>query len=407
MRSRRSTAESLTISSLINTGEDPIVYGITEDMFYSYRAEFNWLASYPKLYGKKPTPEVLTHKFPDLPYIEGAEDVAYATDELIQNHTRKVLVKHVAEATNHIQEGDIESAMMAISSFIPPQRTQPLPNDLDDASFLQTYSEREETQGVPWKSLEQMTGGIRKGDLWYVAARLSQGKSWVLGNFAATALMEGRRVKFYTLEMTRYQTLIRMHVLLGKMLGADVDHIAMRDRIYDPVAYKKLLSRISKEVTGELHVHDSANGRVTPTNIAQDRDCDLVIIDYAGLMSTPLGDRAINDWRAMGMISNMLKEMALSTGVSIVAAAQINREGESSGAFPPKVHQLAQSDALGQDADVVITHKQMSKSVMVYSAEKNRHGVAGQRFYTRFQPNKGNFEEIDKETAEDIRDDEN
>ena len=380
------------------------MYGITEDMFYSFRPEFAWLASYSRLYSKHPTPDILVHKFPDFPYIEGAEDVAYAADELLQNHTRKLLVKHVAEATSHIQEGDIESAMMAISSFIPPQRSQPLPNDLADSTFLQDYATREETLGVPWKSLESMTGGIRKGDLWYVAARLSQGKSWVLGNFAATALMEGRRVKYYTLEMTRYQTLIRMHVLLGKMLGADVDHIAMRDRIYDPMAYKKLLARIKEEVPGELHIHDSSNGRVTPTNVAQDRDCDLVIIDYAGLMSTPLGERAINDWRSMGVISNMLKEMALSTGVSIIAAAQINREGESSGAIPPKVHQLAQSDALGQDADVVVTHKQMCKSVMVYSAEKNRHGVAGQRFYTNFLPNRGDFEEIDKETAEDIRD---
>lgn len=407
MRNRRSTSEALALSSLINTGEKPELYGITIDMFYSYKTEFQWYVTYPAMYGKQQTVETFLHKFPDFPHIEGAEDVAYAADELLQNHTRKLLIKHVQEATSHIQEGDVESAMLAIASFIPPHRSEPLANDLIDTGFLNEYSSHEETLAVPWKALDDMTGGIRKGDLWYVAARLSQGKSWVLANFAAQALIEGRRVKFYTLEMTRYQTLIRMHVLLGKKLGMDVDHIAMRDRIYDPVAYKKLLMKISDEVTGELHIHDSSHGRVTPSNIAKDHDCDLVLIDYAGLMSTPLGERAINDWRSMGVISNMLKEMAVATGVSIVAAAQINREGESSGAIPPKVHQLAQSDALGQDADVVITHKQMSKSVMVYSAEKNRHGVAGERFYTRFLPNTGEFTQITKDEAEDIRDDEN
>lgn len=405
MRIRR-TSESLLLSSVLNTEDDPALYGITEEMMASYAAEYRWLVSYPKLYGVRPSSEAMLQKFKDFPYTTEACDTAFAAEEVIAEYTRRQLVKSIQRAADHLEEGDVEEAMLAVSTFIPPARMKPMVNDLEDMSFLNQYEEHEDSLTVPWETLQRHTGGMRSGDLWYLAARLSQGKSWTLGVFARDALLAGRKVKFYSLEMPRYQVLVRMHVLLGAALGMDVDHIAMRDKVYDPIQYRKMVKRIHEEVPGELQVHDTSMGRVTPSTIAQDRGVDLAIVDYAGLMSTPLGGRAIDDWRSMGVISNMLKEVALSANMRILAAAQINREGDTTGSVPPKVKNLAQSDSLGQDADVVLTHKQMSKSVMVYGLEKNRHGACGERFYSRFQPNTGHFVEIDKDRAEDIRDDE-
>jgi replicative DNA helicase len=106
----------------------------------------------------------------------------------------------------------------------------------------------------------------------------------------------------------------------------------------------------------------------------------------------------------MASISNMLKESALSVGTPIVAAAQINRDGDSAGWRPPKVKNLSQSDALGQDGDVVLTHKQYGKTAMVYSVEKNRNGEQGSLFFTAFEPDTGNMREINKATAENLKD---
>lgn len=408
MRIKRNS-ESLLLSAMLNTREDPSSYGVTAEMFHSYSEEFHWLMTYEKLYGTPPSQEALVHKFPDFPLISDAQDSAFAAEEVITEFTRRQLVKSIHKAADHLEQGDIEEAMLAVSSFIPPARKKPLSNDLSTLDFLSDYELAEQTLSVPWETLQKTTGGIREGDLWYVAARLSQGKSWVLANFAANALLTGHNVRFYSLEMSRRQVLTRMHVLLGAALDMDVDHIAMRDKVYDPIQYRKVANRIMTEVPGQLSIADTSNGRVSPTTVAQDKGwADLVLIDYAGLMSTPLGGRAIDDWRSMGVISNMLKEVAVSHDLRIVAAAQINRDGDTgANSVPPKVKNLAQSDSLGQDADVVLTHKQMSKSVMVYGLEKNRHGEAGIRYYTRFLPNTGRFNEIDKDRAEDIRDEEN
>ena len=408
MRTIKRQSEALLISAMVNTEVSPNEYGLSQEMLHSYPSEYQWVSSYPKTFGHFPTSTALLVKFPDFPYQEDAHDIAFAADEVINNHSRRMLVQAIQDAADNLEHGDVDEAIMAVTSFLPPVRSKPIENDLRSLDFLDEYGSREDVLQTPWDSLQSYTRGIRKGDLWYVAARLGQGKSWVLANFAATALLDGRNVRLYSLEMSKAQVLTRMHVLMGAKLGLDVDHVAMRDRIFDPDKYRIIANEISSKVPGQLSIVDSSEGSVSPTNLVQDKNwADLCLIDYAGLMRTPSGGRAIDDWRAMATISNTLKEVAVSHDIRVVVAAQINRDGDQgANSIPPRVKNLAQSDSLGQDADVVLTHKQMSQSVMVYGLEKNRHGEASKRFYTRFQPNIGKFNEIDKELALDIKDEE-
>ena len=407
MRIKRAS-ESLLISTVLNTETVPGEFGVTEEMIYSYPSEFQWVTSYPKLYSQFPTSEALKYKFPDFPFTEDANDMAFAADEVLKAHSRRSLVQSIQEAAQHSEEGDIEDAIMAITSYIPPARTAPISNDLGNFDFLDDYGTFEDTVDVPWSELSKATGGIRKGDLWYVAARLGHGKSFSLASIAAEALLDGRNVRFYSLEMTKRQVMTRMHVLLGARIGMDVDHVAMRNKVFDPIQYRKIVKKIDKDVPGKLSVVDSSEGRVSPTTLVRDKGwADLTIVDYAGLMTTPSGSRAIDDWRSMGVISNTLKEVAITHDLRLVVAAQINRDGDTGAStLPPKVRNLAQADSLGQDADVVLTHKQICKSAMVYGIEKNRNGESGGRFYTHFQPNVGKFDQIDKAEAMSIREDE-
>jgi len=104
----------------------------------------------------------------------------------------------------------------------------------------------------------------------------------------------------------------------------------------------------------------------------------------------------------MASISNSLKTIALAQGTAMLCAAQINRDGDT-GSAPPKVKNLAQSDALGQDGDVVLTMRAKPKNVAThFSIEKNRHGLSGIPFFTTFDPNTGTYTEISGEHAEDL-----
>jgi hypothetical protein len=174
----------------------------------------------------------------------------------------------------------------------------------------------------------------------------------------------------------------------------------------DRSVYRKFHEELAERLRaceGLLEVHTPADGPVSPGVVASRcGDYDLTIVDYVGLMAQDGGGRAIDDWRVMASISNSLKTTALSQQTALLCAAQINREGET-GSAPPKVKNLAQSDALGQDGDVVLTMRSKPHDVAThFSLEKNRHGASGIAFYTTFDPNRGTFTEIDRDRADDL-----
>lgn len=404
--SLRPRSEALVISALINTGDATQAeqHGARPEMFSAKQAEYRWAMDYQKLHGKCPTPEAIERKFPGFHFQRDKHDVNLYVEELIYDHNHRQLAKTIRDAASYVSEGDLDEAILTMGGYSPHQMAKPLPNALHHEAFLETYHEFVDVVHMPWLTLMETTCGMRPGELWYVAARLGQGKSWTLASIIGAALLGGRDVLMYSLEMPEAQVLTRLHVWLGQHLGFDVDHIAMRNRVYDVIAYRKLLGAIKEMVPGKFFVQDTSKGTISPSSLlnGQNKDVDLIVVDHAGLMHLPNGGRAIDDWRAMATISNMLKEIALGQGSRIISAAQINREGDKEGhKWPPKVKHLAQSDALGQDADVVITHRRWGRATMCYSVEKTRDGFSEVPFWTTFEPNIGRFKEIDRDTAEE------
>jgi replicative DNA helicase len=407
----RVSNEAHLICAIIDTQQPEAVTanGIDPLMFQSYQSEFRWLSSYQSTYGKMPTLEALRHKFPVFPQ-SGAQatDVAYYADEVRYAYTRRTLTHTIDTAARHIAEDDLESAVFAVSSFAPPMyRGIELPNTLNDETFLDTWLDPIETYRVPWNTLDMVTGGLSKGELWYVAARLGQGKSWTLSEFACTLAMAGKRVLYVSLEMSERMIQQRFHVMLAHRLGVKgIKHSDLRQRTISVTDYRDLMHAVRERVPGSISVLDFSRGPVSPAKIqSMAQDYDVIVIDYVGLMTSSMGTRSVEDWRVMAAVSNQLKEVAVASDVPIIAAAQINREGETRGWMPPKVKNLAQSDALGQDGDVVITQRQYGKRAMVYSIEKNRSGEGQVLFFTHFDPNIGKFTEIRRGEADQLKDD--
>jgi replicative DNA helicase len=401
----RPSAEALLINALINTGDalGAEIAGITPEMMLGYQTEYRWVLNYNQVYGRCPSRESIQHKFPAFPMTDH-QDVPYLLEEVRYAYTKQQMIRVVKNTANYLQEGDLDEAMLTMGSFTPPTLSRPLVNALHDDSFFESYDEPVDSIGMPWLTLDRVTGGMREGDLWYVAARLGQGKTWTLGCMVVAALMQGRDVCLYSLEMPEAQVKTRMHVMLGARLGMDVDHVAMRDRVYDVRQYRRIVGAIKEQVPGALYIKDTSSGRISPVTIqGLANQAQLHVVDYAGLMSSSSGARAIDDWRHMASISNQLKEVSVGKNTRILSAAQINRDGDTTSKHPPKVKNLSQSDALGQDGDVVITHKRYSKSSMVYSVEKSRHGESDVEFWTKFEPNTGDFSEISQDAADDRR----
>lgn len=409
--SSRHTHETLLISAVLNS-EDGFTakqYGVTPTHFRGYREEYEWLLSHVEQYGDCPTPTQIKAKFPDFPYDKKFDDARWAAQEVKREWAARDLLQRANMAIEALTRGNVEEAYGHIEGARLEIVTS-LPEDaLVDPEFLSGYEEPDTTRiAVPWPTLQKYTNGIGEGELWYLAARQGHGKSSYLIDIGVEAAFNGHQVCFYSMEMTKRQVQVRAQAAMARRLGIKVDEQSMLHRTYDKAEYEALLEQIRLtmgDVGGSFRVHTPKMGRVSPGVIASLADqYDLHLVDYVGLMFTDEGQPVVRDWRLIAEVSNEMKQIALAKNTRIVAASQINREGDGPSPKPPKLKNLAQSDHLGNDGDVVLTMKRYGMGAGIFSLEKNRHGPSLHLFYTNYDPNRGDFTEINSDTANDIKD---
>jgi len=392
--------EAQFISALLDTGSYiPGIYGVRSEQIVGHRPVHEFCLRYQEISNTAPPVHVLKDKYPSFPYIAEVNAV-WAASVLSEAHTNRVLRQTMARASASLAEDANDEAIGILQDGL--SKIQPAVGFGVDATDLTILEEMGELElcPVPQGMLSAATGGIASGDMWIVAARLGIGKSWRLIQHAVTAAEGGWDVAFFSLEMPAKSVLDRIHRVALKHWKEPWINLSLDKR-------SEMLESWA-ENTGTISVYDPSKGRCDASvlsSIASDKT--LVIVDYIGLMHTTSGSRAIEDWRAMATISNQVKEVALSRNVPIIAAAQINRAGGNSDRSPGTEH-LAQSDALGQDADAVITLKQFSKRVLVNSLTKYRHGESGAKWYTQFEPSRGLLGDLSiaKATEMKLEDDE-
>ena len=407
--------EALLLSALLNNScvGDESHYGISASDFEGFGAEYNWLSAYEPSYGSQPSADIFCAQFPTF-ILSPHANVGSAAAMVADARNRRRITTAITDAAEQLGLNDAQGAYQTLLEA-KPRLAAPKPVSLlTDTAHLDEWHVAPHCIEMPYPTLQRHTRGIRKGNLWFLAARPGQGKSAHLASIAKAAVLAGNRVLFYSIEMNSDEVRARFHAAMasdldhknGNRIYANLTMTNLLDRRVELGLYRTFHGELSerlKTVGGVLDVHTPVLGPVSPSVVAtRASDYDLVLIDYVGLMAADGSGYGIDDWRVMAKISNSLKAIALSTPVGIICAAQINREGES-GHVPPKVKNLSQSDALGQDGDVVLTMRSKPHDVAThFSLEKNRHGPSGIYFYTSFDPNRGRYSEISAEHVEDL-----
>lgn len=411
--------EILLISSVLRDADMMTAFkmGISKDQFHACSEEWEWMEGYYKRHRKTPSKIAFKQQFPEF-IVKAVNDTGHFSEEVRKSHARIALTRAMKDVADSIAEGDVDSAVRKMHSSIVS-----ISSDMGDGtndsdiitSWQDTYAEvssRVERvslhgmSGVPtgFTTLDERTGGPQPGHVWIVGARLGQGKSWTMMRMATAAVIENYSVQYNALEQTRAEVAMRVHAFLssevGKELFSNLD--LMQGKNFDLAAYKSFLKGMKSSISGRLHVSDTSRGKVSPLTIASQIERnrpDIVFIDYLTLMEKS-GD---GDWKSIARLSGELKNIAMQYQVPIVAAAQLNRSlGMSKEPAGPEA--LAQSDAIGQDADAVVTMRQMSPSVIQMKLAKYRHGLSGFKWYCQFQPTEGVFKEVGYDKAQELKD---
>lgn len=225
-----------------------------------------------------------------------------------------------------------------------------------------------------------------------LGARASIGKSALAMNMARHIACKGKKVAYFSLEMSAESLTRRLISDIG-----GVNSRVFKSGLLTERDMQKINEANEKIHDMPLYILDKTRGRFDKI-VAQCRylvrslGVEVIFIDHASLIK--YSNTSLQRHEQYSQISNEIQSLQRELNVPIVLVAQLTRgaEGEM-----PKVSDLRESGAFEQDADcVILLHRsrEVEKSnnsipTLAYVA-KNRNGACGyarllfQPFYTRF-----------------------
>ncbi|MBR7121328.1 MAG: replicative DNA helicase [Lentisphaeria bacterium] len=260
--------------------------------------------------------------------------------------------------------------------------------------------------GIPtgYSPLDDFTGGLKKGEMFVLAARPSIGKTTLGLNIIANVAMKGekrRPVAFFSLEMTDNQIARRL-----LCTEAGIPESVFWNGTFNDSDMHKLTAAAANIRDAQLFI-DPTGGltiselRAKARRLKNEHDIQLIVIDYLQLMHAD--SRVDGRQQEVAEISGGIKKLAKDLNVPVLVLAQLNREIDKN-ASPnarPKLAHLRESGAIEQDADIVtFLHRNRDDAKNIADGasteaelivEKNRNGKIG-TVKLNFYPSKMLFE---------------
>ena len=332
-----------------------------------------------------------------------ATPTAANVGEYIEIIKDKTLLRRVAEAagelTAMIQEGTAtgQDILEAAEQKIYAIRQGRAARGLIPISqvIIDVYDRLEELaasdRAIPGLStglrdLDRAISGLNNSDLILLAARPGMGKTSMALNILLDAgKKSGKKVAFFSLEMSREQLALRLissecfvdnkKLVTGKLSDEDWESVA---------AAADSLNRSA------ILIDDDSNITVADilAKCRRVEDLGLIVIDYLQLMQSAGGKsntRGENRQQIVSDISRSLKIMAKDLNVPVLCLSQLSRANESRQDKRPMLSDLRESGAIEQDADIVLflyregyynadaENPNLAECIIA----KNRHGETG------------------------------
>jgi replicative DNA helicase len=270
--------------------------------------------------------------------------------------------------------------------------------------------------GIP--QLDELTNGWLWGEeLVVIAGRTNVGKSWIGEYFGVMAWNMGYKVLMYSGEMSkemvgfRFDTLNSHFSNMGLLNGASSlgtrDEDGYHQRTEDYEEYINGLDGKGGFIV--LTPQDFGGRKPTADDLKEQalkHGADMVIVDQLSLMSDKR--RADTPRIAFNNITEDLFLLSQEIRKPIILLAQANREavknkkkGES-----PELHDLAESDGIGQNATRVISLSVIDGTLKL-SLKKNRYGINNREVLMIWDINMGYLKPLisDSPTAEKTTED--
>ncbi len=222
---------------------------------------------------------------------------------------------------------------------------------------IEEIAGQEGLSGVPsgFTAVDRITSGWQPSDLIIIAARPGMGKTaYVLSMARNMAIDHGKRVAFFSLEMSSVQLITR---LISSETGLNSEKLRKGNLNDDE--WKTLLGGVKDLEHAKLFIDDTPalsvfDLRAKCRRLAANNGLDIIIIDYLQLMTAGSDKKGGgNREQEISTISRSLKSLAKELAIPVIALSQLSRNVESRPSKKPMLSDLRESGAIEQDADIV------------------------------------------------------
>lgn len=254
-----------------------------------------------------------------------------------------------------------------------------------------------------FEELDRMSGGMKPGDMFVVAARPSMGKTSFMMNIVEHVVFEmAKPVLVFSAEMSTKQLVARLIYSRAKFAISKLSRGEEATK-----GDLQRIQRISLEVAraeseGRIFVDDTESITINAIRAKARRkkreaNIEFIAIDYLQLLKSRTKQAENSREREIAEISAGIKGLAKELDIPILILAQLNRGPESRTGKKkgiPKMSDLRESGSIEQDADMVgllyreayyaedDEEKSESCGWAQLDIAKNRNGATGQVLLT-------------------------
>lgn len=227
---------------------------------------------------------------------------------------------------------DIEKVVQSLDEWIASLETKPIK--------------------TPFHRLNQLTkGGFRPGAFVIVGARPSTGKTTFACNlclhFALHEMKENQQIIFWTLEDSIQKHLIKC---LNIYLQDDILEPMKRHTTDNLARAKQKFAKLPIKCSSKQLVIEELCNHIKQANAHC--HCRAIIIDYSNKLHSNVKHNTRTE--VMSTIASHLRKLASDCNSTIILLSQINRNSESRVNRSPQLHDLKESGALEESADIAL-----------------------------------------------------
>ena len=329
-------------------------------------------------------------------------DLDFIRTQFLEFCKNQKLKKAIYDSIDHLKDGNYDQIRVAVDCALKAGMERNLGHNYKGDVEVRMSNTSREVVKTGWGVIDSLLdGGMGKGELFIGVAPSGIGKSWLLTRIGANAMIQGKNVMHFTLELNESYVGLRYDCCFSK-----INFQQIRNN-------KEKIANLMESIPGELNVKYYPVKTVSAQSLKYYIDryvtltgkkVDLVIVDYADLLKPIEADKNGSSYQDSGGIYEELRMIAGELGVPILTVSQTNRGGATEDIV--QAHNIADSYKKIMTADFVFSLMRNLDDKANNTAKihiiKNRFGPDGMTLYSKFNSGNGDISIYDDKAPEYI-----